>query len=118
MNSEVPSAELRPTVSSASPQMNRVGTLVGPIGWRSPRARYQASAASIAGGLPITDRCLSIALCGTPLRASGRELIFRYRRVDVDPRRDRVARDDGASDAVAPGPSSSRAQTTPDAAAK
>jgi pimeloyl-ACP methyl ester carboxylesterase len=42
MNSAVPSAEMRPTVSSASPQMNRVGTLVGPIGWRSPRARFGA----------------------------------------------------------------------------
>src|SRR5437016_6151780 len=47
MNSPVPSAAARPTVSSASPQMNRVGTLVGPTGCRVPRARYQASAASI-----------------------------------------------------------------------
>src|SRR6516162_10937228 len=56
--------------TSASPQINRVGTLVGPIGCRSPRARYQANAASIADWLPITDKCLWIASCGTPLRAS------------------------------------------------
>src|ERR1700739_3354209 len=42
----VPSTAMRPTVSSASSQMNRVGTRVGPIGARSPRARYHASAAS------------------------------------------------------------------------
>src|SRR5271163_3763815 len=35
MNSAVPSAAMRPTVSSASPQMNSVGTRVGPIGARS-----------------------------------------------------------------------------------
>jgi hypothetical protein len=51
-------------------QMNKVGTLVGAIGYRSPRARYQARAASIAGAFPITDRCFSIASRGTPLRAS------------------------------------------------
>src|SRR6516162_88640 len=38
MNSAVPSAAMRPTVSSASSQMNRVGTRVGPIGARSARA--------------------------------------------------------------------------------
>jgi len=32
-----PSAAGRQTVSSASPQMNKIGTLVGPIGCRSPR---------------------------------------------------------------------------------
>jgi hypothetical protein len=50
--------------------MNKVGTLVGPTAWRSPHARYQASAASIAGGLPITDRCAAIAASGTPFRVS------------------------------------------------
>jgi hypothetical protein len=59
-----------PTISSASPQMNKIGTLVGPIAWRVPRARYQASAAAIAGGLPITDKCAAIAASGTPFRAS------------------------------------------------
>jgi hypothetical protein len=39
------------------------------IGARSPRARYQASAASMAGGLPITNKCFSMASRGTPLRA-------------------------------------------------
>ena len=40
---------------------------MGPTGWWvTPLARYQASAASIAGGLPITDRCFSIFSGGTP----------------------------------------------------
>lgn len=55
-----------PTVSSASPQMYKVGTAIGPSGCRSPRARYQASAASIAGGLPMTEKGASIAASGTP----------------------------------------------------
>jgi hypothetical protein len=67
MNSPVPSAAVRPTVSSWSPQIKSVGTVVGPTGaWRTPRARYHASAASIACGLSITDRWASIAAGGTP----------------------------------------------------
>src|SRR6516225_1653270 len=64
MNSAVPSAAMRPTVSSASPQTNRVGTRVGPIDARSPRARYHASAASMADGLPITDKCFFDGFAG------------------------------------------------------
>ena len=63
------SAAVRPTVSSTSPHMNSVGTLTGPIGRCTvPRARYQASAASIAGALPMTARCFSVAAGGMPLR--------------------------------------------------
>ncbi len=71
MNPAVPSAAMRPTVSSASPQISSVGTRVDPTGaCPVPRARYHPIAAAIAARLPITERCFSIAASGTPLRRS------------------------------------------------
>jgi Transposase domain (DUF772) len=45
-----------------------LGDLAGQVARPSPRARYQASAASIACGLSITDKCAAIADSGTLMR--------------------------------------------------
>ena len=57
---------MRPTVSSASPQISSVRTRVRPIGaCRVLRARYQPIAAAIAGRLPMTE-CASRRLSPAP----------------------------------------------------
>jgi hypothetical protein len=108
----MPSAAMRPTVSSASPQMNRVGTRVGPIGARSPRAL-----------LPWPAHCRSPTSAFRWLRGerscapSSPSPTSRFRRAASVRRPDRAIPGDDATDAAARDRSSRRARRMRDGVA-